>query len=72
MGRDIDQDRVSRKLIKYVPGEREWPGHLYHDARTSLVVQWLRIYVFPMQGAWVRPLVGELRSHMPCSVTKMD
>ena len=30
----------------------------------SLVVQWLRIY-FPMQGAQVQSLVGELRSHMP-------
>ena len=30
---------------------------------TSLVVQWLRIRL-PMQGAWVRALVGELRSHM--------
>ena len=30
---------------------------------TSLVVQWLRIR-FPMQGTWVRSLVGELRSHM--------
>ena len=31
---------------------------------TSLVVQWLRIRL-PMQGMWVPPLVGELRSHMP-------
>ena len=31
---------------------------------TSLVVQWLRIHL-PMQGTWVRSLVGELRSHMP-------
>ena len=30
---------------------------------TSLVVQWLRICL-PMQGTWVRSLVGELRSHM--------
>ena len=29
---------------------------------TSLVVQWLRL---PMQGVWVRSLVGELGSHMP-------
>ena len=34
--------------------------------RTSLVVQWLRI-LLPMQGTWVRSLVGELRSHMPGS-----
>ena len=26
--------------------------------------QWLRIHL-PMQGLWVRSLVGELRSHMP-------
>ena len=30
---------------------------------TSLVFQWLRIHL-PMQGTWVRSLVGELRSHM--------
>ena len=30
---------------------------------TSLVVQWLRLYV-PMQGTWVRSLAGELRPHM--------
>ena len=24
----------------------------------------------PKQGAWVQSLVGELRSHMPCGVTK--
>ena len=24
----------------------------------------------PLQGAWVQPLVGELRSHMPCSMVK--
>ena len=31
---------------------------------TSLVVQWLRL---SMQGVWVWFLVGDLRSHMPCS-----
>ena len=31
---------------------------------TSLVVQWLRIYL-PMQGMWVLYLVRESRSHMP-------
>ena len=37
---------------------------------TSLVVQWLRICL-PMQGMWVWPLVGELRSHMPhCTAKK--
>ena len=30
---------------------------------TSLVVQWLRIYL-PVQGTRVQYLVGELRSHM--------
>ena len=24
----------------------------------------------PLQGAWVQPLVRELRSHMPCSMVK--
>ena len=33
---------------------------------TSLVVQWLRLRLL-MQGVRVRSLVGELRSHMPCS-----
>ena len=28
------------------------------------MVQWLRIYL-PMQGTWLRALVGELRSHVP-------
>ena len=32
----------------------------------SLVVQWLRLHL-PMQVMWVRFLVGELRSCMPCS-----
>ena len=32
----------------------------------SLAVQWLRLRL-PMQGAWVRSLVGELISHMPGS-----
>ena len=32
--------------------------------RASLEDQWLRL---PMQGAWVRFLVKELRSDMPCS-----
>ena len=32
---------------------------------TSLVVQWLRLHL-PVQGVWVRSLVRELRSHMPC------
>ena len=31
--------------------------------KASLVVQWLRIHL-PMQGEWVPPLVGELRSHL--------
>ena len=30
---------------------------------TSLVVQWLRIYL-AMQGMWVQSLVGEVRFHM--------
>ena len=31
---------------------------------TSLVVQWLRIHL-AMQGTWVQPLVGKLKSYMP-------
>ena len=26
--------------------------------------------VIPMQRVWVQPLVGELRSHMPCCAAK--
>ena len=39
-----------------------WQG----QGGASLVVQWLRIRL-PMQGAWVRYLVKELRSHLPRS-----
>lgn len=28
-----------------------------------MIVQWLRLYASEMQGLWVQPLVGELRSH---------
>ena len=34
-----------------------------------MVVQWLRLHL-PMQGVWVRSLMGELRSYMPCSQKK--
>ena len=37
---------------------------LFKTEGTSLVVQWLRIHL-AMQGTWVRPLVRELRCHMP-------
>ena len=37
---------------------------------TSLVVQWLRLK-FLMPGAWVQSLIGELRSHMLCSMAKI-
>ena len=30
------------------------------------MVQWLRLH-FPVQGLWIRSLVGELRSHMSLS-----
>jgi len=35
----------------------------YSEPGASLVVHCLRLHVLPMQGAWVRSLVGELRSH---------
>ena len=38
--------------------------------RTSLVVQ-LRIHL-PMQGIWVRSLVGELRSHIPHAIEQLN
>ena len=46
------------------------PGDLVinktHIPGTSLVVQWLAVWL-PMQGVWVRSLVRqELRSYMPC------
>ena len=41
----------------------DWIGAKVDARGTSLVVQWLRIRL-PMQGMWVRSLVGELGSHM--------
>ena len=38
--------------------------------RTSLVVQWLRLHA-SVQGAGAQFLVGELRSHVPCSMAKI-
>ena len=46
------------------PWERAGLGELQHErgaGGTSLAVQWLRLCP-PMQGAWVRSLVGELGS----------
>ena len=47
------------------PGEDREPKMPVLQTRrgTSLAVQWLRLHL-PMQGLWVRSLVGELRSHM--------
>ena len=42
------------------------PDFKFWRVRTSLVVQWLRIY-FAMQGKQVQFLIGKLRSHMPHS-----
>ena len=42
--------------------------HLYKIARTSLVVQWLRICLL-MQGTWVRALVQE--DPTCCGATKL-
>ena len=42
---------------------------IFHHKGTSLVIQWLRHHV-STAGVQVRSLVGELRSHMPCNVTK--
>ena len=44
-------ERLDQSSLKGIPG-------------TSLVVQWLRIYL-AMQQTWVRSLVGELRPHIP-------
>ena len=47
--------------------EWEWKyKNLSSDWGTSLVVQWLG-YRLIVQRAGVQALVGELRSHMPCS-----
>ena len=27
--------------------------------------------MLPMKGVWLRPLVGELRSHLPCIAAKL-
>ena len=39
------------------------------DLGTSLVVQWLRLCA-STEGAWVRSVVRELRSHMPPSAAE--
>ena len=38
---------------------------------TSLAVQWLRRCLL-LQGMLVRSLIGELRSHMPCSLRNQN
>ena len=44
-------------------GECMYYSLKFQKSGTSLAIQWLRI-LLPMQGTWVRSLVGELRSHM--------
>ena len=47
-----------------------WVGHgKFHHLGTSLAVQRLRLRL-PLEGAWVRSLVGELRAHTPSGVAK--
>ena len=47
------------------------PRGLKLEIGTFLLVQWLRLQDwFPMQGAWVRFWVRELRSHMLCGVVQ--
>ena len=38
----------------------------YASLGASLVVQWLRVHL-AVQGMWVQPLIGELRSDTPQS-----
>ena len=44
---------LSKPKFSYLKKEKPW---------TSLVVQWLRLYL-PVQGVWVQSPKGELRSH---------
>ena len=47
-----------------------YPAFRISDALgTCLTFQWLSLEL-PLQQAWGRSLVGELRSHMPCSTTR--
>lgn len=46
-----------------------WWGKIilkYNRRGTSFAVEWLKLHL-PMQGVWVRYLVRELKSHMPCN-----
>ena len=56
---------INRKYKNWLPGGLFYLQYLKTQG-TSLVVQWERIHL-PMQGMQVRPLVRELRSHMPRS-----
>ena len=47
-------------------GQDEYPAAI----GTSLLVQWLRPPMLPMQGAWIWSLVRALRAHMPCGTAK--
>ena len=58
----IKTKRTGKQHVAYFNAVCKYNKKIYPGI--SLAVQWLRIHL-PMQGTWVRFLVGELRSHMP-------
>ena len=64
LGNSVDREAWQTIVpgVTRVRYDSETKPSLHLDyAGTSLVVQWLRL---PVQGVWVRSLVGELKSHM--------
>ena len=58
------RDQIYERTNKRHAGKKFKPNiHLKGDPRTSLVVQWLRLYT-STAGAQVQSLVGDLRSHL--------
>ena len=63
---DSVDDGMRVLVMSMMTMSMSWEEHKSRSqAGTSLAVQWLRLCL-PMQGLWVRSLVGKLRSHMPC------
>ena len=59
------EPNIPNLSISYIKLKKtNWTGLQNSMARTSLVVQWLRIHPI-MHGTMVQSLVRELRSHMP-------
>ena len=63
----LESQRTVVTLASWTP----IPFSLINDGPgTSLMVQWGQPVTLPLQGAWVRSLVGKLGSHMLFSMAK--